>query len=85
MVNRERFMLDIDSEGFPLVDTAMASYTIGQRTLNHEIPQAILADHKCIACITPSVNPQGWREVDGVQLPSVESWAELDAFFGWNT
>lgn len=28
MVNRERFMLDVDSEGFPIVDTTAGSYSL---------------------------------------------------------
>lgn len=70
MVNRERFMLDVDSEGFPLVDTTMASYNIGTAA-DHPMVQAMLADHKCMKC----ANPLGWQEVDGLVLPRI-TWAE---------
>lgn len=50
MVNRERFMLDLDSEGFPIADhTPFAVHNIGKLP---DIPlaQALLVDMKCLEC-----------------------------------
>lgn len=85
MVNRQRFLLDdLDSEGFPLRYTTMhanqiedermnvvvAALNLG-KTLDHAVPQALLADHKCMRC----ANPLGWEDVNGVVLPRI-TWAE---------
>lgn len=80
MVNRERFMLDVDSEGFPIADHTpfhhvLAVANIG-RIENHIDVQAMLADTKCLPCKpVEGVNPRGWNEVDGVPLPTI-TWAE---------
>lgn len=71
MVNRERFMLDVDSEGFPLQDTAMASYNLTTPRVHSAVSAALLADTKCLRC----ANPLGWQEIDGVVLPRI-TWAE---------
>lgn len=101
MVNRERFMLNLDSEGFPVSpplqsveQLAAVRYSNIGRTLDHAVPQALLADHKCIACEpvdlrnlledermnealkSEGINPEGWREVDGVKLPPI-TWADF--------
>lgn len=56
MVNRERFLLDVDSEGFPqryddvpYPPAQLAALNVG-RSANHAIVQALLADHKCLQC-----------------------------------
>lgn len=71
MINRTRFMLDVDSEGFPLQDTTMASFNMTTETRHSRESAAMLADHKCLRC----ANPLGWVEVDGVMLPRI-TWAE---------
>lgn len=35
------------------------------------------SDPRCCTC-----NPPGWREVDGVELPSVSTWAEEHTTLG---
>lgn len=71
MVNRQRFLLDdLDSEGFPIQQASLAAINLG-KTLDHAVPQAMLADHKCMRC----ANPLGWQEVDGVVLPRI-TWAD---------
>lgn len=86
MVNRERFMLDCDSEGFvdPSPAEGLALINIGKLP-DLRLPQALLADAKCLQCppteqcsrsgTCEQRNPEGWREIDGVKLPVI-TWAE---------
>lgn len=91
MVNRERFMLDCDSEGFtdpapnpPSGAGPLAGINVGKLP-DVELAHALLTDERCLRC-PPSEqcprsgyceqrNPEGWREIDGVKLPLI-SWAE---------
>jgi hypothetical protein len=96
---KEKFLNDLDSEGF--VEPSPPTFNIGKMQ-DHRIVQVMLADHKCLRC-PPTENPPGWREVDGVELPRI-TWAEdahllavnnhdgitrlsddyaPDAFYGW--
>lgn len=77
MVNRQRFMLDVDSEGFPLQDKAMASYNLTTPRPHNAVSAALLADTKCMRC----ANPLGWQDVDGVVLPRI-TWAGLEPSVG---
>lgn len=90
MVNRQRMMLDLDSEGFPIQQPyGIAAWMIGKQH-DGQVQVGLLADARCVGCGPDyastearildhmASNPEGWREVDGVQLPSVASWAELD-------
>lgn len=64
MVNRERFMLDVDSEGFPLVDTTPFHTVLALQNLGRvpevQIAQGLLADAKCVPC-----NPPGYDDIGG--------------------
>lgn len=75
MVNRTRFLLDLDSEGFPKEQPyGIEAFMIGKR---HDDPTAgaMLADARCLNCEprcaqpcapTPACicdNPFGWRDV----------------------
>lgn len=90
MVNRERFMLDLDSEGFtadPSPAEGLASINIGKLP-DVKMAHDLLADTRCLRC-PPSEqcsrsgtcehrnNLKGWDEVDGTKLPLI-TWAELD-------
>lgn len=86
MVNRERFMLDCDSEGFvdPSPAEGLALINIG-KTPDVQMAQGLLADAKCLQCppteqcsrsgYCEQRNPKGWDEIDGVKLPVI-TWAE---------
>lgn len=86
MVNRERFMLDCDSEGFvdPSPAEGLALINIG-KTPDVQMAQGLLADAKCLQCppteqcsrsgYCEQRNPKGWDEIDGVKLPTI-TWAD---------
>lgn len=92
MVNRERFMLDVDSEGFPIVDNTPFHETLAIQRLGN-VPayaeaQGLLADAACRRCEPaeyPSENPEGWREVAGVQLPAITWGVPYDDIGGYPT
>lgn len=87
MVNRERFMLDCDSEGFvdPSPAEGLALINIG-KTPDVQMAQGLLADAKCLQCPPTEQcsrsghceqrnNPKGWDEIDGVKLPLI-TWGD---------
>lgn len=66
-----RYMLGVDPDQIAIVDLSQAA---GQ-------PQASPDDRRCQGCSPIQIeqpNPEGWQEVDGVALPSVSPWAQLD-------
>ena len=88
MVNRERFMLDVDSEGFPIVDTSPFNTINIGKTPDVQMAQSLLADVRCHRCPPTEMcsrsgtcdyreNPEGWREIDGVMLPTIAHWADM--------
>jgi hypothetical protein len=79
MVNRERFTLDLDSEGF-VHEAPFAALNVGKLP-DIELPQALLMDAKCLGC-PPSEDNAGVRHCD--EYPSdvsVETKKAVAAYF----
>lgn len=83
-INRERFMLDLDSEGFPIPDhTPFGLINLG-KSADHPTVQALLADYKCTRCRGLLMTEEQANELlNGGTRPwfqpeNPEGWQEVD-------